>query len=61
MFFLIMQSLYLLVYSAGVASVKNVSLMRFYNNKVLIYFAAPTAGIVVADFRHPGTLLNKPI
>jgi len=56
-----MQSLYLLVYSAGVASVKNVSLMRFYNNKVLIYFAAPTAGIVVADFRHPGTLLNKPI
>ena len=65
-FFLIMQPLYLLMYSTtGVVSVKNVSFVRFYNKKVLICVAAPTAGVSVADlwiflFHLRGTLLNKP-
>jgi hypothetical protein len=61
-----MQPLYLHTYSVtGVANFKNVSFMRFCNNKVLIYVAAPAVGISVADlwicpFRLRGTLLNKP-
>jgi hypothetical protein len=61
-----MQPLYLLMYSAtGFGCVKNVSLVRFYNNEVLISVAAPTADVSVADlwiclFRLRATLLNKP-